>query len=377
MGAPVPADDLPNAVPEHDLPASAAPTIAPEKPPVMMDVLRGLLTGGPLGAAVAGTGRGLDTINDVVMKGAYKAGGAVTDLGTKAGLSPEWAAGAGLATNVGLQAIPAVAGGGIGRTAAPLLESAGQRLMQSAIKPGVEAMKSGAGPRAVQTMLDEGINATKGGVEKLNTMISNLGDDITNVLKRYSGTTVDKGAVASRIQDAIKRVESTNPTPQSALRDINKVYDDFLTNGLLPQNIPIQEANKLKMGIYRTLREQKAYGQISNDTNEAQKALGRGFKEEINAAAPEVVPLNARQGELLNAKKLAERRTFTEGNTNIMGLAPLTHSPGAAAAFLLDKYGLSKSLLARLLYSGSEPIATGAGAGAGSLTDLLTQRNAP
>lgn len=352
--------------------APAAPQQPTAQPSVASDLTQGLMTGGPVGAIMAGAKRGLGTISDTISAGANRAGETVTDLATKAGASPELAGVAGAAANTTVEAAPMLMGGAAGKMASPLFEAAGKRLMQSALKPGIKANKLGDGERAVQTLLDEGINVTKGGVEKLGGMIDDLENQMSGVLQKYAGTTVDKGAVASRIQDVVGRIERRNATPQDALKDVQKVYDDFLTNGLVPKQIPIGQAQELKKGIYQILREK--YGTLSSDTVEAQKALGRGLKETINAAAPEVVPLNARIGDLANARKLAEHRTLVEGNSNIGGLAPLAHGPGAAAAFLIDKYGLSKSLLARLLYSNSNAIPMTAGAATGGILSKLNQQ---
>ena len=64
----------------------------------------------------------------------------------------------------------------VGAVAQPLLEKAGQGLMQTALKPGMKALRTvmtgkDAVPPVVQTLLDEGVNVTPGGLEKLRGLI--------------------------------------------------------------------------------------------------------------------------------------------------------------------------------------------------------------
>lgn len=98
-------------------PEAAAP--APAADPSFLEMMGQVLTspqtaGGPLGMI----GReGVEEIEKGFEAGGYKAGGAVTDIATRAGASPEAAAGAGLAANTAVQAIPVAIGTGVGRLA--------------------------------------------------------------------------------------------------------------------------------------------------------------------------------------------------------------------------------------------------------------------
>lgn len=300
----------------------------------------------------------------------YQAGEGVSDVASKV-LPPEGAAGLGLATNVGVQMIPALLGGEAGKLVSPGFQSAARNLMQSAIKPTVKDALLGKADRAAQTLLDEGINITRGGMEALRekgTAINNVVDSIIGT----SGSTVDKGSVASRIQDVVKRIEKSNPTPQDALADVEKVYDQFMTNGVLPKDIPLARAQELKQGIYQMLKEK--YGTLGSDTVEAQKALARGFKELIEAEKPAVAPLNAKASEIWNALNVAQRRVMMQGNNQVGGLAWLAHNPLTWAASMADRSSLVKSLLARAMNSGSERIPQAIGNAAGGAAAAATQQ---
>jgi hypothetical protein len=186
----------------------------------------------------------------------------------------------------------------------------------------------------------------------LGGMIDDLNNTISGAIKN-SGATVDKNAVASRIQDVVSRIERTNPTPQDAIADVEKVYNQFIANKILPDRIPVARAQEIKQGIYKIIGEK--YGTLGSDWVEAQKALARGFKEEIAAAVPttQINALNAKEGELINALKLVEARAI-DGNKNPIGLGWL--NPKEIPFWLMDRSPVAKSVAARAMNAGKEQI---------------------
>jgi len=109
----VPADDLPSGlVPEDDLPRKT-PKQMREEPSFLEKAGSYLKARAPLAmqlAKLTPPGAAMGALNKFG-EFAEEAGGRVTDVGAKMGLPPEIAAGAGYATNVGLNAIPAFLGG--------------------------------------------------------------------------------------------------------------------------------------------------------------------------------------------------------------------------------------------------------------------------
>jgi hypothetical protein len=237
--------------------------------------------------------------------------------------------------------------------------------MQSALKPSKAEHMTGKAGRAVQTMLDEGVSVSQGGVDKMRTAISSLNDEIAGIIKD-SGKTVDKNAVAGRLQDVMKKYEAS--IDSSDLQAIEKVWTEFLSHPQLAgkSGMPIQLAQRMKQAGNAKLGD-AAYGMGLKPAAErdAYKGLVRGLKEEIAAAEPAVAPLNAREGNLLNAAKIAQNRVAMDANKNPIGLGIL--NPLTLPLWLFDRSPLAKSLLARMMYSGSGPIATGAGAAAGGI----------
>lgn len=278
-------------------------------------------------------------------RGAYAAGGAVTDVTG----SP----GAGWATNILTNLIPSLFGGQIAKGAAPALDWTAKALMQSAIKPSSADLLAGKAARAVGTLLEEGINPTVGGMNKLRGMAEAKNAEVADLISKTGGT-LSKSSAASRIQDTVQKVEAAHPIPEEVLPSIEKVYTGFMKNGLVPKNIPVEQAQTIKQEIYRMMK----YGELKADLPKeaAYKALGRGLKEELEASVPGVKALNASASNLWNALNVSERRALLDLNRNPLNIGVLAHSPAMFATYMADKSAAFKGIVARALYAGKEQI---------------------
>lgn len=331
---------------------------------MMQDTLgnmaQGAMRGGPMGAALAGGQSGLENMNKMVERGGYRMGEMATDA-----LAPhvpaEVAGAGGYLANVATQALPVIAGSMIGSSARPVFEGAGKKVMQSALKPPVAELRSGNADRAVKTLLDEGVNVTQGGAEKLQGLVDDLDTTVTGLVDQAPGQ-VSKAYPASAISDTLEKFR-TQVNPTSDVNAIMNSWDEF--SKVYPDDIPVQLAHALKKGTYKALSGK--YGEVGSAATEAQKSLARGLREGTAAAVPETSGLLKKEGDLLNALGLVERRAGVAGNRDLAGLASLAQNPKAAALMLADRSPLFKSLLARLLYSGAPTGATAAGAGAGAM----------
>lgn len=229
------------------------------------------------------------------------------------------------------------------------LERPSRYFMRNALKPSTKDVATGNAEKAVTTLLNEGVNATEGGGFKLQAKVDDLNQQIASALSN-SGAFVGKDAVLRRAGETKNRVRN-QVAPQDDMAAVQRVADSFAQHPDLPRNaIPVAQAQKLKQGTYRQLRDK--YGEQGAADVEAQKALARGLKEEIVNEVPELGPLNARESEILNALKMVEHRAAVDANKNPVGLMPLTPNTARASLFLADRSALIKSLLARALNPG-------------------------
>lgn len=291
---------------------------------------------------------------ELMSEGANWLGGKVTDFMANRGASPEAAAGAGTVANVAANAIPMVAGGEVAKLAAPVFDWAGKRLMQNALAPTGKDLVLGKADRAVQTMLDEGVNVSRGGMDKLRQRGEEL-NARAQLLLNNSPAQVNKYAVESRLRGP-EQTFGLQANPQSDLLAIEEASRQFLSHPRLTgQNtMPVQLAQQLKTGTYKQLRDK--YGEMGTASTEAQKALARGLKEEIEGVVPGVAPINAKAAEIWNAMNVAERRALMAANMNPLGIGIIASNPKAAATYAMGRSPVIKSALARMLYSGQEQI---------------------
>ena len=248
--------------------------------------------------------------------------------------------------------------GGVAGNIPNIMQYATQRipesLMQSAIKPTAADLRTGKAKQAIQTMLEEGVNPTMQrtifgrGLDTLKEKVGSLNNQIADIIQNSKGN-VSKASVLSYLDD-LERKAMQQVNPANDLNAIQKVRDEFISHPLAQgQTIPVQLAQKLKSGTYKAVGA-KSYGELGSTATEAQKQLARGLKEEIAIAEPSVSALNAQESSLINALNVSERRALQQLNNNPMSLSLLASDPRAALAFMADKSGPFKALLARILY---------------------------
>jgi hypothetical protein len=245
-------------------------------------------------------------------------------------------------------ALSGVAMPGIGGVLAPgaqMMRGAAKSVMQRAMKPLTKDLLQGKAERGAETLLDNGINVTPGGMANLRALAEAKNQEAANLIAN-SNATVDKGAVASRLGQTMADARS-QVNPASDMAAVQDAETQFLQHPDLQGQLsmPVQQAQKMKQGTYKKLKD--SYGELGGAQTEAQKALARGLKEEIEGVIPGVAPVNAEAAKLWNALNVAERRALLAGNNNLAGLSLLADSPTYQSLFLLDRSPLAQSLLAR------------------------------
>lgn len=298
---------------------------------------------------------GHPSLDEGVQSGAFKLGGAVTDVLSGA-VPPEIAGAGGFATNLGLQLL---AGGGIGKVtgavAKPVFEAGARKLMQSAVKPIESDLRTGKASRAIDTLLKEDVSPTPAGMQQLQGKVSQLNEEIESAIKN-SKAMVNKARVGAGLRKAFEDFRM-QVNPDADVATIRRAWEQFKNHPLLKgrAEFPVQTAQTMKRATDRSLGS-KAFGELKGAETEAQKGLRFGLKEEISRVVPEVSLLNKTESELLNAMGVAERRALQEMNKNPLGLAALASNKAALVAFLADKSASFKAFVARQLFKGSSSI---------------------
>jgi hypothetical protein len=232
-------------------------------------------------------------------------------------------------------------------------EDSAKWLMQSALKPTLEQLKSGQAKTAVDTLLEYGINPTKKGVNILKNKIDDLNTQINERIAN-STATISRNDVLTSLQK-VKQRFGEQADPVSDLLAIEKTGENFAASH--PKQLSVQLAQKLKRGTYRALSGK--YGEEGAASVEAQKALASGLRKGIGDKVEGVNALNAEESKLLNTLEVTERRALMEMNKNPAGIALLTQSPEQFALFMADKSAAFKGLLARMIYKGGQVLGSG------------------
>ena len=230
-----------------------------------------------------------------------------------------------------------------------------ERLMQSALKPLQKQLESGQAKTAIQTLLKEDVNPTLTktifgkGIDTLQAKVDTLNSQIVDVIKNSKGT-VNKSQVVAYLDDLEKNALNS-ALPAGDIAAIQAARQEFLSHPLLKniEEIPVQLAQKLKVGTYKSLGE-KAYGELKGATIESGKTLARGLKDLIGKTEPGVLGLNKESQALYDTLDVAERRAFMEANKDIAGLSTLSKDMKNQIAMMADRSAPFKALLARTIY---------------------------
>lgn len=292
-----------------------------------------------------------------------------------------------MATEAGMQGGAQAIGGAV----APVLARAGSAVMQSAVKPGIKStatalMKGVRGEDLpiVKTLLKEGVNVSPGGISKLDRVISATNAEIKDAINTIPGK-VSPEAVATRTEKVASRLANQvdNESDVSAVQGVTRRFlaQDNTTKvahvgtkdvpsgvldasgrmvmraepvmGRVSRDLTLPEAQSMKTGTYQSLKE-KAYGELKGPEIEAQKALARGLKEEIEIEAKksgvDLASKNAREGAAITAKEAVARRVAAAGNRDPISLAWLAAHPTTGLLFVMERSPAVKSMIARGLY---------------------------
>jgi len=230
-----------------------------------------------------------------------------------------------------------------------------ERLMQASLKPLQKQLESGQAKTAIQTLLKEDVNPTLTktifgkGIDTLQAKVDTLNSQIVDIIKN-SKKTVNKSEVVAYLDDLEKNALN-NALPAGDIAAIQAARQEFLAHPLLKnlEEIPVQLAQKLKVGTYKSLGE-KAYGELKSATVESGKTLARGLKDLIGKAEPGVLGLNKESQALYDTLDVAERRALIEANKDIAGLSTLSKDMKNQIAMMADRSANFKALLARTIY---------------------------
>lgn len=360
------------------VPDPGAPQPAPEKPFSVWDEIKK----NPMLILPQGLqARGMEEASKLIERGAYKAGGAVTDLAAKVlpaertnplqSLIPT-APEVGYMANVGIQAAPVVAGAYLGSTSgSEKAEQLARRLVRSAIKPPSSIAPAKA-EQAISTIIEKNIPTTNESMQALGTKSKGL-DAAVDKLVTGTQANVPRSYTERHLISEINKARQADVTEPEVEKMISAL-DKYRASR--PANMPVQLAHEAKKANYAVTGNRPYMQGADAETAMSDKirmALARGQREATVSAVPETAPLLKEQADLINVMKVAGPRLLMEGNRNPVSFGSFSPSTARLAAWLIDRDAQSKGAAARLLHKmvqGKVPTAAGGVSGAALANQL-------
>lgn len=223
-------------------------------------------------------------------------------------------------------------------SAARYLQKAGvpESLYESALKPSTTLSQTERA-NMVQTGLENELPVSKQGVKDIGTAIENLNQAARDTIATDPDHPISPLPALKNLQSVRAKFQTqVNPTADvQAVDAAGQEFANQLNDGKIGPNpqrdLTAAEAQAMKQGTYRALGS-KAYGEVKGPSIEAQKALARGLKEEIETQFPEIKNLNGQQAKLLDLQPVLERAVNRSANHQIIGIG--TPIAGTAAEAL-------------------------------------------
>ena len=320
----------------------------------MVGGIGGGLLGGPpgaLGGAALGGAMGKGAAN-YMTGGATNAGDAVLQAVVEGGKQAIWE-------------LPGVALSAVSRPAA-------RRLMQSALKPSNELVKSGSNLQPpVRTKGDAAervlaasnrdvtgrrvgfpLAPTRASIEKVQGAIDGINDSIQRVLdaagRGPGGMRVNIRRALAGPYNELAQKTMLQGHPGDDLAVVNQKYGAALEHPLaINGELFPADAQRIKTGTYATLR--KKYGEMGDAAVQSEKATARGYKQDIANVAPEVAALNLGESELIFVEKALQGANNRVGNNDPFGFANAAPTTKRFWMALADRSPVVKSYLARVI----------------------------
>jgi hypothetical protein len=263
--------------------------------------------------------------------------GAVTDvLGNM--VAPKIMEGAG---KLGLAAVNKVAG--------KVAPAVAEHMYQSSLKPST-TNAAAENVRTVRTGVDSGVPVSEAGLAKLNGLIRDLDSKIEAEIKNNPNAPINKFDVTKNLNAPAQRF-AQQVAPAADLQHISEVGNEFLESQ--PGTITAENAQAIKKGTYQRIGD-RAYGEVVSARVEAEKALARGIKQELEKTFPEIKQLNAEQSKYLDLRGALERAVNRAANRQTMaarlgGPAAGVFAGGLTTAFFGHEAGTAVGAAAFVL----------------------------
>ncbi len=189
------------------------------------------------------------------------------------------------------------------------------------LKPSLAKNAVGKGDQIVETALQEALPITKSGSAHAQEVIAALRQQVDDVLAHTPGT-VDLATIAAKVRDFAKR---TYYRPGRSMEDFDaamRVADRLDAHPALPNlgrpvtDVSLPVANQVKRDLQEGVGTSQ-WGLPSKAAKSTEKVASRETRLAIEAKAPTVATLNARESKLIDAARAIDRAVAREANQSL------------------------------------------------------------
>lgn len=227
-------------------------------------------------------------------------------------------------------------------------------VMRGYLKPSLAQRSIKDAREIVQTALDEALPVGKAGEERAGRLIADLNKQVNSILANAKGK-VDLTQVADKVR-AFAKAKYFKPgvdaSDYRAALDVADAIDNHaslsLPNGAKVTKVNASSANEIKQAVRPASRAYGAQGAAAETAT--RKVAGSEMRQAIERVSPEVGPLNAREGRLIDAQDAITRAAGREENRNPLFGVPtlISGAVGAEESYRRDPVtGLTMALALR------------------------------
>lgn len=252
---------------------------------------------------------------------------------------------------------------GVGAAVGPALVKGGQAVYRGYLKPSLSAKNLPKADEIVRTAINESLPVTKAGAAQAQKVIGQLRTQADNILASMPGE-VDLHVVADKLRTWARTVydrPGRAPSDLEAAMEVANRIDKHPSLGpaapagtvsrgatssygtaswtvehngkylgsfdseaqalkFIEDTLPANSARPVALTVANQVKRDmqsgasSAFGVKSGAEKSAEKQGSRLLRQDIEAVAPEVGPINARESKLIDAAKALERATGREGN---------------------------------------------------------------
>lgn len=217
----------------------------------------------------------------------------------------------GMAQNALREAIPHAIGIAGVKYGPKMVDATGQAakrgaesLMVRAIDPTMKQELTGQAQFAAKELLRRNLSPNTKGVDTVMRGIDDMNARVAAEIDASTASVPKQGALSALAP--VRERFAYRPNLDANQASIGMVAEELVNHPRLPGDaIPVQEAQKLKLGYQRAARP--AYGEEATAAQEAYKGVARALREGIETAHPNVGPWNAEASTLHRVLNVIDR----------------------------------------------------------------------